>query len=88
MKSIEFSEKSELKSIGEYAFVHNAISGIVLPHKLQFIKTFAFMRCEKLKVLEVPIINELKFIHKDAFHCSGAQIIFGPPGLESVYRKD
>ena len=41
MKCIEFTEKSELKSIGKYAFVHNAFGGIVLSPKLQFIDKFA-----------------------------------------------
>ena len=46
------------------------------------------MRCQQLQILEILEKNELKYIHEDAFHCSNAMIVFGPPGLESVYKKE
>ncbi|KAK8899104.1 hypothetical protein M9Y10_001405 [Tritrichomonas musculus] len=67
LKKIEFSDNSNIESIGEYAFDSTSIENLSIPAQIEQIGASAFDNCISLKKVEVPINSKLKFIEKMAF---------------------
>ena len=67
IKSVEFSEDSEVQTFGESSFQYSLIESISIPARLTKICKRAFSSCKFLKEVKIPSNSELKSIGDFAF---------------------
>lgn len=84
LKSIEFSEDSQLIEIGKYSFRDAAIEHISIPNHVKIIDDYAFYRCENLNKIEISENSELKYIGKLAFCATSIEHIFIPKNITTI----
>ena len=84
LKTIEFSENSELSSIGEGAFSCSSLKKISIPNHVKCIKEETFSECRHLKLIEFSDDSELVSIESKAFIGSSLECISIPSSLEKL----
>lgn len=67
LKSVTFSDDSELEEIGKYSFFSNDIKSITIPPSVKIIENFAFAFSEKLKSFNFSENSKLMSIGEFAF---------------------
>ena len=75
IQKINFSLDSELKAIGEKAFMRLSLVSIKIPSSVRKIGDYAFSFCQKLENIEFGDDSELVSIGKNAFEYSGLKQI-------------
>ena len=78
LKTIEFSENSELVSIGQGAFSCSSLEKISIPNHVKCINEETFSVCKHLKKVEFSEDSELISINANAFICSSVEHISLP----------
>lgn len=84
LKSIEFSEDSQLASIGSYAFSNSKIRSIFIPATVTRIEENAFYSCRKLKSIEFARNSKLKEIGINVFSNSALKSILIPSSITEI----
>lgn len=87
LKTIEFSENSELSSIGEGAFSCSSLEKISIPNHVKCIKEETFSECKHLKSIEFSDNSELVSIESKAFIGSSLESISIPSSLEELKNE-
>ena len=82
LKNIEFSENSELETIGEYSFCNSAIENISIPSSLKRIERNAFENCKELIQISFSENSELRSIGEYALTNSSIKDINIPSKVE------
>ena len=67
LTSIQFSEKSELKTIGQSAFANTCIQSISIPKSVEKIGKMIFYFCSHLEQVEIEKGSKIKSIDYDSF---------------------
>ena len=81
LETIEFSEKTELKSIDENAFSNSSIRKISFQSHLSKIGDYCFYCCNQLEEVEFPENSELKSIEVFAFYSTLIKSIVIPSSV-------
>ena len=81
IESFQFSDRSELESIGDDSFSFSSIESIMFPQHVTTIGRNAFFQCKKLKNVDFPNNTELKTIGDAAFYSSTIESIAIPSNL-------
>ncbi|KAK8883702.1 hypothetical protein M9Y10_042800 [Tritrichomonas musculus] len=84
LRSIVFSDDSQLVSIGDHAFASSSINEILIPSTVKRIGNFAFNYCLKLKKVFFMDDSDLFSIGKYAFNSSSITSIILPPKLSVI----
>lgn len=81
VKSIQFSEDSELHFIDKMAFSHSSLERIVIPASVTRIDQFAFAFCKHLKNVTFSEHSKLNTIERCAFSMSSIESLTIPSGI-------
>ena len=84
LKSIEFSEDSELNSIGDFAFEYATIEKVSIPKKVKCIGKFAFFNCSKLADVELQMDSDLISVGESAFSNTIIEKVSIPKNIKEV----
>lgn len=84
LQKVEFSENSQLETIGKHAFSNCPIEVIKLPSSVKCLDSYCFSQCNQLKSIEISEDSELLSIGLWAFHNTLIENIFIPPKLQSL----
>lgn len=84
IKSIEFSDNSNLKLIGMYSFSLSSIANIKIPSNVIKIDKFAFSDCSNLKTVEFSKEKKLKLIKEFAFCRTSIESISFPSEIVKI----
>ena len=84
LQSVEFSNNSELQSIGLYAFGYTKIQKVTIPQHVKRIEREAFDSCSNLVTVEFTENSELEYIGIYAFYSSKIKEIMIPPHVKSI----
>lgn len=87
LKAIEFSEDSELLSIGHSTFQLSSIEKIKIPKHVKKIERYTFYECKKLKCLEFSEDSELISIEYSPFNGSAIEKLFIPSKVENLNKN-
>lgn len=86
LTSIEFSENSELVSIGKYAFSDTNITEITIPFSVTNINKYSFC-WSSLQTINFPPQSKLKFIEKGTFMFTDLKRIKIPSSIIEIKEK-
>lgn len=84
LKSIEFSEHSQLFSIGNFSFSHSSLTKIDIPQNLNIIEEHAFYQCNELEKVFFNHLSKLRHIENNAFCASSINEILIPPKVKII----
>lgn len=84
LKSIEFSENSNLQTIEEHSFAFCGLETIKIPSAVKHLKASCFLNCKHLKAIEISEDSELLSIDSSAFQCTLIKSIYLPSKLEKL----
>lgn len=87
IKSISFSEESEVQSIGSYAFAYSSLEKIIIPSKVKKIGELAFYCCLNLKTVIFQENSELQILDESLFSCSTIEDIIIPSSVTKICSK-
>lgn len=87
IKSIQFSEQSEIRTIGKNAFFASTLSKIKIPKNVKCIEERAFSFCKQLKSIEFFENSELNSIGSHSFSSSSVECISLPSNLIEVGER-
>lgn len=87
LDSIEFSEDSELNSIGEKAFFQSSISKISIPNHVLQIEDQAFSCCRNLKTVTFSKKSELEIIGKNSFLFTSIEKVSIPSHVKQIGQQ-
>lgn len=79
--SIEFSEDSQLNSIGEDAFSFSSIEYITIPKTVEVIRKNCFAYCQNLNTIEFSENSKLNTIEENAFYRSSIKSLSIPSNV-------
>ena len=83
LRTVHFSENSQLTMIRDGAFRASSLQSITIPSLVQQIGDYAFAYCENLTVNFAPN-SELRSVHERAFSASTIQSLFIPNFIENL----
>lgn len=84
VKSIQFSEDSQVTIIKNKAFINSKIECITIPPNLTIIEGYAFYKCANLKFFQIPENSKLRSIGNCAFRDTIIESIFIPESLDTL----
>ena len=84
LREVKFSNKSELKIIGDHAFCNSGIAKIKIPSSVTFIGEKAFCKCKKLTKVDFDPNSKLKTINKKLFCYSEIEVLSIPSNIEKL----
>ena len=84
IKTIRFSDNSELRSIDKGAFYNSSLQSITIPSHVTYIGEHAFFLCYNLKTIKFTENCELHSIDKDVFTRSSIESISIPSSVEEL----
>ena len=87
IKSIQFSEDSELRIIDDKAFEKSSIENIIIPPHVSRIGESSFCFCFNLNTIEFSQNSELETIRNDAFFNSSIQQITIPSSVTEIGKE-
>ena len=87
IETIEFSDDSELKIIGRYAFSNSTLSKISIPNHVTKIEENAFSYCRSLQQVEFDENSEIKIIEKRAFAKSMISSLTIPSSVVDIHER-
>lgn len=82
IKSIQFSDDSELQKIGKRAFSSSSLVKIIIPQNITHIGESAFSNCHQLKIVEIHKKSKLEKINKPLFSWSNIESLSIPSSIE------
>lgn len=86
LKSVKFSENSELKSIGNYSFSNSSIESIIIPKNVEFIGESAFYNT-KLESIEFSKESKIKILNEGVFENSQINSILIPSSVTQIKER-
>lgn len=86
LKSIQFSNDSQLKYIDQYAFSWASLTKIDVPDNVKKIYQFAFSECPQLETVKFSENSKLQIIKEYAFSSSNLQHINIPAHVNQIGR--
>lgn len=84
LKSVQFSDDSELLYINNYAFFESSISDINIPPHVKQIGAYAFNSCKKLKSVNFSENSELRLIDSYSFSSTPITEVSIPPYVQQI----
>lgn len=84
LKSVIFTEGSQLESIGEYAFFNSSIETIKMPASVTTIEKGAFEWCQNLALVDFELDSKLESIGNYAFYQSALTNIVIPSQVDKI----
>lgn len=84
LKIVEFSENSQLHTIGSHAFAKCSVEKIKLPSSVMHLKSYCFSNCKNLKAIEISEDSQLLSIDLWAFMGTAIKTLYIPPKLECL----
>ena len=79
LKTIDFSNNTNLKTIGKYSFAYSSIEKISIPSTVNLFDDYSFYYCRKIKTVIMKNDSDLKIIGKNAFYnCSSLKSFVVP----------
>ena len=85
LEDIQFSENSQLKSIGNYAFYGCLIDSLVLPDSVNSIGNYAYAHSKNLEYVYLPDNPAFKSISAGAFqNCGAINSLHLPEAVETI----
>ena len=87
LKSVVFSQNSELISIEKEAFSHSSIEKISIPSTVNQICESSFLRCNHLKSVDFALNSELILINDEAFSYTSIRRIVIPNKVRKIGKQ-
>lgn len=87
LKTVEFSEGSELTTIRQCAFFDSAIETIFIPYHVKEICESSFSNCANLNRVEFADNSELAFIGREAFSETSIYSFKFPPLVRKIEKR-
>ena len=84
IKTITFSDDSELLSIDNYAFESSSIEAIIIPPKVKKIGICAFSNCKNLRTIQFAVNSQLRTIDNNAFESSSIEKVIIPEHVQQI----
>lgn len=84
LKTINFSENSQLRYIGYKAFSGTPIEEITIPKHVILISEYSFFRCRSLQIVNFPYDSEIQSICKYAFQNTSLKRIDIPSSIHCI----
>ena len=84
LKSIEFSQDSELDSIGKEAFTNSSIESIAIPSQVKEIKESTFYECNNLKTVKFTENSQLSLIENHSFASTAIEKVSLPIQINEI----
>ncbi len=84
LKEINFTDATNLKTIGESAFADTKITSVSLPSSLEEVGASAFSGCEVLKDVEIKDDTNLKVISANMFNATSISAITLPYNIQKI----
>lgn len=84
LKIVNFSEDSQIHSIGDFAFSFTSIKEILIPKSVEIIGESCFSECERIQRFDFALKSKLKIIGKSCFQMSSIDFIEIPKKVEQI----